>query len=457
MRFLFVTTGLLAALLATRAARAQTSPPWNLPAETIRLSNGLTVLLAPDPHAHVTSVAVDYGAGSADDPSGLTGLAHMATQLASTHTKHVADAIRELEAAGGCQFNATTTPDTTSYFESVPPERLQTVLWLESDRMGYAADTVTDDVVDRTRSVLANEDRDRHADAMFGEVGSFTQHVLFPAWHPYARVLGEADELDRIHARDVRAFLHTWYSPSNATLAIAGAFDRDATVDLVRRYFGTLPSAPVPIRPHLPDWTTTHAGLLVVAAVPLDTVYVSWRTPPNGSRDDAALDLAATALAGAANRRFEPSIIAAHLAIQVTARQGSMREGSVFVVAATLAPSGNVRRVVDTLQETVDDFSRSKAAEEIAAAVELRRKGLVSILETPFARASKLESLHRIGLDPGAAFDWGLARYTSVDPHEVTSAVSRWLTRAHRVVTVVLANREAPMHGILVSREEDTP
>jgi zinc protease len=238
----------LASVLVAPLARADALDPFALPVETITLSNGLTVLLAPDPHARLASVVVSYGAGSADEPDGLRGLAHMVEHLAEDSSRHTAHAPRRLQAAGGCHFNAVTSLDKTSYFESVPPERLETALWLESDRMGYAADAVTEARVDGERATVANEERDRHLDSALAAVGPFAMREIFPEWHPYAGVEDNDRDLRDIRAKDVLAFLRTWYSPSNATLAIAGAFDRDSTVEAVNRYFGSLPARVASVR-----------------------------------------------------------------------------------------------------------------------------------------------------------------------------------------------------------------
>jgi zinc protease len=91
--------------------------------------------------------------------------------------------------------------------------------------MGYAAEAVSEARVDSQRAAVANEARD-HFDTMLAAVGPFGARALFPDWHPYAGLADNEDDLRHIHASDVLAFLRTWYSPANATLAIAGAFDR---------------------------------------------------------------------------------------------------------------------------------------------------------------------------------------------------------------------------------------
>lgn len=438
-------------------ARAQAVDPLTLLSETIRLPNGLTVLLAPDARARVASVEVSYAAGAADDPDGLRGLAHAVEHLLMHRTKHIKDPLRELELAGASRFNAETFLDRTIYFESLPPERLATALWLESDRMGYAADEVTETALDAERAILANEDRDRHVDGTLAAVGPFTMQQLFPEWHPYAGAADSASDLGSIHARDVLAFLRTWYCPSNATLAIAGAFDRDATVEAVKRYFGSLPSGEVPARPRLPEWTTPAVRLVVSAAAQYDSVLVAWRTPAFGTRDDAALDVVATTLVAAGKARFALSLVADHLVTRISARQQSEREASVFLVDARVAPGVAPSRVVAAIQDAINDVAYSVTAAEAEQARGLARLVVTAHLETTWGRAAQLVAMSTVGSRAGPGFDWGLGRYATVGPKEVARAAGSWLTREHRIATLILANRAAPARGVLIESEKDVP
>ncbi len=448
---------LYGSVLLLRTARAQPIDPFGLPSETIRLPNGLKVLLAPDPRARLASVMVSYAAGAADDPDGLRGLAHMVEHLVANGTKHVRDSTLAIEAAGGCRFNATTTLDATRYFESVPPERLATALWVESDRMGYAEDAVTEERVNSQRATVENEERERNRDGTLAALGSITNREIFPDWHPYAALPEGVTDTARIRAKDVLAFIHTWYMPANATLAVAGAFDRDATVDAITRYFGRLPSRSVPTRPVLPEWESTGAWLLVHAPVQNDRLVFAWRTPAAGSKDDAALDLVASALAAPGNRRLTPALIATHLATTVSARQQSERDASVFFVVVAAEPGADLERIVTATQDTIRDLARSATEEEAARARNFFRDAALGDLETTWGRASLLVATSQMGDEPGPHFDWGIGSRSALDPHDISRVAEAWLVPRRRVVTVVVADRWAPIRGVLVRRDAVKP
>jgi zinc protease len=440
-----------------RRATADVVPLPELPAEKVVLPNGLTVLLAPDSRTHLASVLVSYAAGTADEPDGLRGLAHMVEHLTAPRTKHSRSLMKELERAGACHFNARTSFDGTYYFESLPPERLATALWAESERMGYAADAVTDERLEAERHAIENEDRDRHTDSLLGSYEELAASALYPPWHPYARASESRDDLGGIRAADVRAFMRTWYVPSNATLAVAGAFDRDATLATIERYFGTLPAGGSPKRPALKESTVAPVKLLVAAPEFFPMVSLAWRTPVIGSPDDRALDLIATAVAREENNPLNRALVATGLASSVFAREVSARLSSVFIVTATLELGVDPNRVIQAIQGVLDAVARGADPQEVARARSIRERSAQAALETTWGRASQLVLLDAVEAGPGPRFDWGQTFYQSVDTAAVTRAAARWLGRSHRVATIVSVRRAAPIRGVLTGREDDAP
>ena len=454
MRFPALAAALVAGACLAGPAHAQPLDPFALPTEKVVLGNGLTVLLAPDPRAPLASVVVSYRAGAADDPDGLRGLAHMTEHLAGGRTAHVQDALRALAAAGASDLNAATAMDRTLFFETLPPEHLATALWIEADRMGFAGSAVTDARVVAERPVLANEVRDRSRDTSMASVLPLMVRELFPFWHPYAASSG--DDLARIDARDVQAFLRTWYQPSNAILAIAGAFDRDATLASVNHFFGSLPSSPVPERPALPAWSLPGAWVRIHALMTEDHVRFAWRTPAFGTRDDAALDLAAILLA-APTGRLSSRLLALHLATAVSARQMSMGRDSVFAIDATLTAGADVALVIREIEAAVEEIARAPRREDTERAQEFERNRTLAQMESTAGRAQLLVSGEVSGESPGEGFGWGLRRHEAIDAGQVAQAVATHLVPLRQVVAVVYADGRAPIRGILVRREEVTP
>ncbi len=354
-------------------------------------------------------------------------------------------------------MNARTTADWTDYVETLPPEGLATALWVESDRMGFAVDAVSESRVIAESRVVENEERDMLIDRSAGGERGLLDHELYPAWHPYSTLADENDEVDGLGAADVRAFLATWYTPRNAILAIAGRFDRDETLALVRRYFEPIVTFDPPARPALPPSHARRMHLFVRANVFNDTVTVAWRTPSAGTLDDTALDVVATALAGPGNQRFARSLIATHLATQVGARQISLRETSVFVVQATCAPKVDPRTVLRAIEDGVKAFPATVTAREVTQSLLNWTVGTLAALETPAARTSVMANAVRSGNDLGARSLSSLDLHRGVTKTELATVVTRWLGPEHRVASSVFVDRAAPVRGRLDHRDEGEP
>lgn len=425
-----------------------------LPAETVVLANGLRVFLAPDPRATLVSVRVAYGAGKADDPMDRPGVAMVSMFLALDHTLHVPSALRTLAAVGGTSVDSNINPDTTAFFETVAPERLETALWVESDRMGYSVDAATEANVDAARRLAENAEDNQHKDTLYGAVPSFLRHELYPAWHPYAAVEDTEVDYSRVGADDVRLFLANWYTTGNATVAIAGRFDRDAALALVKRYFESLPTREPPARSPLPSWETPARSVLVKANVFFDQVVVEWRTPAYGTAEDAALDLAASALGRSQGEtRLARALLGQRLATTVSARQVSRRDGSVFNVTANCAPGVDHALVVRTIQQTIDEFAKDATVAEAAHARGLLRSLTLTTLESTWGRAARLIEMGKIGEPVGPQASWGVGRYDALTEVDVRAVAYRWLNPDHSAVATVTVDRNAPKRGRLERRE----
>ena len=347
-----------------------------LPVERYRLVNGLTVVLAPDPSLEEASVVVHYDVGSADDPPDKEGLAHLVEHLMFDGSRHVApgEFSRSLARAGATDVNGRTSLDATNYTATLPQGSLPLLFWLESDRMGFVSDRLNQQAFDNERRVIADEMRDKLLDQNFGFVGPTGLLQLYPAWHPYRRSQTEGD-LVHCSLDDVRAFLRTWYSPSNATIAVAGGFDAATVRSSIAQYFGDLPDVPPPQRPELPShWHTRDMHLEAAANVPSDMVTFLWVAPANGQPGDAALDLAAAILTDP-DGRLQHDLVAPGLAVFVGSREASSKRMSVFSITVTVADGVPVAKVVTGLDHAIANLGTLVRPEEYQRA---RKAGLIA-------------------------------------------------------------------------------
>ncbi len=210
--------------------------------EKYELENGLNVVLHQDKSDPIVSVAIQYGVGSNREKKGRTGFAHLFEHMLFQESENVPQDqfFKTIQDAGGT-LNGGTWQDGTVYYEVVPNNALETVLWLESDRMGFLINTVTESAFANQQEVVQNEKRQRVDNNPYGHTSWVIDKNLFPDGHPYSwQVIGELEDLQNATVEDVKEFYDKFYGPNNATLVIAGDFDTAKTKDLVEKYFGEI-------------------------------------------------------------------------------------------------------------------------------------------------------------------------------------------------------------------------
>lgn len=226
---------------------------FKLDYEKYTLQNGLQVILHEDKSDPIVAVSLIFHVGSNREVPGKTGFAHLFEHILFQESQHVPqDQYFKLIQGNGGTLNGGTWQDGTIYFESVPKNALELVLWLESDRMGFLLPTVSYEAFQNQQSVVQNEKRQNYDNRPYGQTSYVIAKLLYPEGHPYNwTTIGSLEDLQNATLKDVHDFYNKWYGPNNATLVVAGDFDKDQTKEWIEKYFGEIkPSAPVePLRP----------------------------------------------------------------------------------------------------------------------------------------------------------------------------------------------------------------
>ncbi|MDH5706038.1 MAG: insulinase family protein [Candidatus Aminicenantes bacterium] len=212
--------------------------------EKYTLANGLEVILHEDRSDPIAAVAVQYHVGSNREVPGRTGFAHLFEHMMFQESQHVGQDqfFRKIQAAGGT-LNGGTSRDGTIYFQVVPNNALEMVLWLEADRLGFLRPTITQEAFVNQQNVVKNEKRQGVDNRPYGHTSHIIGKLLYPEEHPYNwTVIGSMEDLTLATLKDVHEFHQKWYRPNNATLVVAGDFDRKQTKQLIKKYFGEIES-----------------------------------------------------------------------------------------------------------------------------------------------------------------------------------------------------------------------
>ena len=212
--------------------------------EKVTLDNGLDVILHQDKSDPIIAVAILIHAGSNREKPGRTGFAHFFEHMLFQRSENVPQGgfFKNINEWGGT-FNGGTWTDGTVYYEVVPKDALEKVLWMESDRMGFFINSVTKASLEGEKPVVKNEKRQRYDNTPYGHTSAVINKVLYPSNHPYNWLtIGELEDLQNATLEDVKEFYDKYYGPNNATLVLAGDFEKEATVELIKKYFGDVPS-----------------------------------------------------------------------------------------------------------------------------------------------------------------------------------------------------------------------
>lgn len=236
-RKLFILSLILFVLWSSGKAQEKSELPF--PVNLYKLKNGLQVILSEDHSFPLVSVVVAYNVGSVDEKPGKAGIAYLLENLMFQGSKNIGrmQHISFIHRIGG-ELNATTTVDKTVFTQTVPSNQLALVLWLESDRMKSLEINISN--VERMKDSLIEEIRQRKASDPYLESSLYFDQLLFPDFNHSHPVFGTEGNLREITVEDVKNFYSYYYRPNNAVLSIAGNFNREKALQLVRKYFATI-------------------------------------------------------------------------------------------------------------------------------------------------------------------------------------------------------------------------
>jgi zinc protease len=433
----------LLALLAVPLA-AQSPLPLQVPYQQFTLANGLNVILHRDTSIPAVAVNMWYYAGSANEKPGRTGFAHLFEHLMFEGSKHVPEGQFDilLEGAGG-DNNGSTSNDRTNYVIDVPANALELALFLESDRMGYLLDTMSPERVNGQREVVKNERRQSYENRPYGMASIELDKMLWPPAHPYSwPTIGHMEDLNAASYEDVVEFFKKYYAPNNASLVIAGDIDFARTKALVEKWFGEMPRGGVvePVAPPAAALTGVQKKTLT-DRVALPRLYLAWLTPRFYAPGDSALDVASSVLAGGKNARlYKRLVYDMQIAQDVSAFQQSGALGSQFQIVATARSGHTAAELQKAIDEELDRLRRDgPEPREVQRAINQLEASFYQRMERIGGFGGKADQLNAYAFAGGGPdyFAEDLARYTSLNPTDIQSAMVKWLPADRRVELVV--------------------
>ena len=394
------------------------------------LPNGLTLVVHEDHKAPVVAVSIWYRIGSADEPAGKTGFAHLFEHLMFSGSEHRSGSyFAPFEKVGVTELNGTTWFDRTNYYQTVPTTALDMALWAESDRMGHLLGAISQKELDAQRGVVKNEKR-QGENSPYGRVGQNILSNIFPANHPYRHdTIGSMADLDAATLDDVKNWFRANYGAANVTLVLAGDITAEQAKAKAMQYFGDIPAGPPVAHPQ--PWTPTLAEArsgVQHAQVQQPRLVRTWVGPELASADAPQLSLALAVLGGGTTSRlYQRLVVQDKLADVAYANGMAFALAGMLQVTTDLKPGVDPARAEAAIDEEVRKFlAEGPTAEEVERARTGYRGMFIRGLERVNAKASLLAEGQVYRGDPGA-YRRDMAVVASADAASLKAAASRWL------------------------------
>jgi zinc protease len=371
LSFLFVTTGLsqTTPAAAPKMIEKVTKKPGEIiiPYEKWVLPNGLTIVVSEDHSDPILYFDVTYHVGSNREQVGRSGFAHFFEHMMFQGSEHIADEMhfKTISEVGGT-MNGSTNTDRTNYFETVPSNNLEKMMWLESDRMGFLLDSVTQPKFEIQRATVKNERGQRVDNQPYGLADEKTSEALFPYGHPYSwSTIGYIEDLNRVDVGDLKRFFMRWYGPNNATLTVAGDVDPAAVIKLAEKYFGSIPRGPeVKNLAKQPAVLDKDRFISYEDNIRFPLLLVTLPSVPRYDNDEAALDALGSILAEDKNSIFYQNFVKKQYAYKIDVGNSSDEIAGIFQFALYAKPNKSLAQMDSLLHASFSEFEKRGVTDE---------------------------------------------------------------------------------------------
>jgi zinc protease len=413
-----------------------------IPFEKYVLPNGLTVIISEDHSDPVVHADVTYHVGSAREEIGKSGFAHFFEHMMFEGSDNVADKQHfKIVTESGGTLNGSTNRDRTNYFETVPNNQLEKMLWLESDRMGFLLDAVTQQKFEIQRETVKNERGQNYDNRPYGLAGEVTSKALYPYGHPYSWLtIGYVEDLNRVGVNDLKNFFLRWYGPNNATLTIAGDVNTKDVLQKVEKYFGPIPRGPEVKPVQLPPVNLSNTEYVSYTDnyAKLPMLQITYPTVPDFSKDMAPLECLSQVLGQGKTSFLYQNLIKNQKALRASAYSSLDELAGTFVFSVTALPGKNLAEMEKLVNESLKDFEQKGVTDDdILKFKNGFESRTISRLASVSGKASQLAAFQTFTGNPdmiGKLLDM----YNKVTKEDVMRVYNKYIKNKSAIVLSVL-------------------
>lgn len=420
-----------------------------IPYEKYTLSNGLTLVVHEDHSDPVVHVDVTYHVGSAREEIGKSGFAHFFEHMMFQGSDHVADEqhFKIVQDAGGT-LNGTTNRDRTNYFQTVPSNQLEKMLWLEADRMGFLLDAVTQKKFEIQRATVKNEKGQSYDNVPYmGSIETLNK-TLYPYGHSYSWLtIGYVEDLNRVDVNDLKNFFLRWYGPNNATITIGGDVKTADVVKLVEKYFGSIPRGPE-VKNMKPEPLSIKDNRYIsyvdnYAKLPL--LYMVYPTVPNYDKDMAALECLAQVLGQGRNSILYQQLTKKQLALQAMSYSSLSELNGELIFQIIPMPGKSLADMERLFRASLDSFeTRGISDEDLEKFKGTRESQLINGLQSVNGKVTQLASFQTFTGNPNKIADL-VNVYTSLTKEDVMRVYRQYMKDKGAVILSIVPKGQEPL------------
>jgi len=411
----------------------------------MQLNNGLRVIVAEDHTTPIVAVDIWYKVGSRDEKPGKSGFAHLFEHMMFEGSENVAKSehMKIINDVGGI-VNGSTTQDRTNYWEVVPANQLELVLWLEADRMRSL--NLTMENFENQRDTVKEERRMRVDNQPYMRVlYEMKDEVAYTNFAYRHSVIGSMEDLDNASLEDVRRFHDLYYRPNNAVMSIVGDVEIPQTIDLVKKYFEEIPPGPpVPVvdlsePPQQSEKRTQYRDPFA----PFTAYLFAYHIPDRRHTDYYAIELLEKILFdGESSRLYRKLVEEQQLVLHLLGGSDGKFGPSLFFGFVQISPQGNIAAVEQTVRAELADLTENRITDkELEKAKNKIKADFYLKQESVRARADQFCMYATVFDKPGLLYQ-ELDRYLAVTAEELREVATRYFTPDNRTVIEIFPRNE---------------
>jgi zinc protease len=409
-----------------------------IPYEKYVLPNGLTLVLHEDHSDPIVHVDVTYHVGSAREEIKKSGFAHFFEHMMFQGSDNVADEQHfKIVTESGGTLNGTTNRDRTNYFETVPSNQLEKMLWLEADRMGFLLDAVTQKKFEVQRGTVKNERGQNYDNRPYGLAGEVSAKNLYPYGHPYSWLtIGYVEDLDRVNVADLKNFFLRWYGPNNATITVGGDIKPQEVVKLVEKYFGSIAKG-VEVKDMPAVIPTLDKDRYISYEdnfIRFPMLRITYPTPEARSIDETALDCLSEVLGQGKNSILYKNLVKSQQALQAQSFNSTSELAGEFITVILPSQGKTLVEMEKIYRQSLEEFEkRGITDEDIQKYIAGQEAQTVNSLSSVSGKVSTLAAYQTFENNPNFIQE-EIKRFRNLKKEDVMKAYNKYIKGKGAVV-----------------------